>query len=59
MDEITITLTDAEYAEALRAGFDAATAARFHSDQADRADEIGIAASLAKAHELALRRLGR
>ncbi|MGN7977398.1 hypothetical protein ACTJJ4_07470 [Microbacterium sp. 22195] len=56
MTEITIALTDAEWAEALKAGFDAAYKARFVDGLEDQADEIGVAAGQAKAREIALRR---
>lgn len=60
MTENTYTLTDAEWAEALKAGFDAAHKARFVDGLADQADEIGAAAGQTKAREIAIRRtIGR
>lgn len=53
-------LTDAEYAEALRAAMDASFKARFEDNRPDEADAIGVAAGRAKAEEIARRRvLGR
>lgn len=54
----TYTLTDAEYAEALGAAFNAAHRARFEEDMPDEAAEIGLAAGRAKAEEIARRHLG-
>lgn len=60
MTETTYTLTDAEWAEALKAGFDAAHKARFIDGLPEQADSIGAAAGQAKAQEIARRRtMGR
>jgi len=56
MAKMTYHLTDEEYAESIRAGFDAARHARF-VDNDPNADEVGIAAAQAKAQEIARRRL--
>ena len=53
----TYRLTDEEYAEALRAAFNASNQARFDEDMPDDAAEIGVAAGRAKAEEIARRRL--
>jgi hypothetical protein len=51
-------LTDAEYAEALRAAFSAAHQTRFAEERPEEAEEIGVQAGIAKAEEIARRRLG-
>ncbi|WP_292788411.1 MULTISPECIES: hypothetical protein [unclassified Microbacterium] len=56
MTEFTYKLTDAEYAEALRAAMDASNKARFEDGLEDQAAAIGVAAGEAKAREIALRR---
>ncbi|MDX2377764.1 hypothetical protein M4I32_13235 [Microbacterium sp. LRZ72] len=50
------TLTDDEYAEALRAAMDASNRARFEDNNPDGAAEIGVQAGRAKAEEIARRR---
>jgi len=57
MAEVTYHLTDSEYAEALRAAMTAAHKARFEDDLSDDAGDIGVAAGIAKAEEIARRRL--
>lgn len=57
MTEITYSLTDEEWAEAIKAAFDAAHKARFDDGLEDEADAIGVAAGQAKAREIALRRI--
>lgn len=59
MAEITIHLTDDEYAEALKAGFDAARKARFEDDNPEGAEAIGIEASQQRVREIVQRRLGK
>lgn len=56
MNEITYTLTDAEWAEALRAAMDASNKARFEDGNEMEASEIGVRAGTAKAHEITQRR---
>lgn len=54
------TLTDAEWAEALGAAFAASNKARFEDGNPEGAEEIGRLAGIAKAEEIARRRiLGR
>lgn len=56
MDKFTYRLTDAEYAESLRAAMDASNKARFEDGNPDEAAAIGEAAGIAKAHELVRKR---
>ncbi|WP_179872657.1 hypothetical protein [Microcella indica] len=58
MTEIRYELTDAEYAEALRAAMDASHRARFDEGMPDEAAEIGVEAGRAKAIEIVRRRMG-
>lgn len=58
MSEITYTLTDSEWAEALQAAMDASHKARFEDGNEAEAAEIGVRAGQAKAKEIAKRHLG-
>lgn len=57
MNEVTYTLTDAEWAEALKAGMDASLKARFEDGKPDEAAAIGVKVGIAKAQEIANRRV--
>lgn len=52
------TLTDEEWAEALRAAFDASNRMRFEEGKPELAEQAGLDAGRAKAEEIARRRLG-
>ncbi|WP_062516471.1 hypothetical protein [Demequina gelatinilytica] len=52
MAEITYTLTDAEWADALKVGLDAALKARFEDGNPDGAATIGLEAGQARAREI-------
>lgn len=58
MTEIEIQLTDAEWADAIRAAIAASNKARFDEDNEDGAEEIGTSAGIARAHEIARRKAG-
>lgn len=59
MTEFKYSLTDEEWAEALKASMDASFKARFVDNDPDHAEAIGIAAGQAKVREIALRHVPR
>ena len=54
----TYTLTDDEWADALRAAMDASFKARFEQGNTDGAADIGVRAGIARAHEIARKQTG-
>lgn len=51
------TLTDAEWADSLRVAFDAAFRTRFVEGDTEAAGEVGVQAGIARAQEIARRRV--
>ena len=52
------TLSDAEWADALRVAFEASNKARFEDNNPEGAADIGVQAGIARAQEIGRRRLG-
>lgn len=57
MTDVTYTLTDAEWADALKVAMDAAFRARFVDGDPDGAAEIGVEAGRRRAIEIAQQRV--